>query len=223
MANLEPDTRSFTVVGRDDNVELARDLGGLACSTWLAGGDLLTATCTTPSAELASFSGLPAPTSAQTTRERYEAIHTSAGTDCPGCHVQFDPIGFGFEHFDEVGRYRATENSLPIDAVSYVPDESGNPLFEFDGQEALVEGLAGVPTVGACVSGQLTTWVFGGTWACLGEARRDDETGRIARPARRRGRRCAGAHRFHHRHRWAGSARQMAARAATVLPTPTCR
>jgi hypothetical protein len=116
----------------------------------------------------------PNPTTAQTTRERYEVIHTSAGTDCPGCHVQFDPIGFGFEHFDEVGRFRSTENNLPIDAASFVPDEAGNPLFEFDGQEALVEGLAGVPTVGACVSGQLTTWVFGGSWACLGEARRGD-------------------------------------------------
>jgi hypothetical protein len=119
----------------------------------------------------------PNPTPAQTTRERYEMIHTSAGTDCPGCHVMFDPIGYGFEHFDEVGRYRATENGLPINAASHVPDESGDPLFEFDGQEALARGLVGVPTVGACVSGQLTTWVFGGSWACLGEGRRSDFVG----------------------------------------------
>jgi hypothetical protein len=116
----------------------------------------------------------PNPTTAQTTRERYEIIHTSGGTDCPGCHALFDPIGFGFEHFDEVGRYRSTENGLPVDAASYVPDESGEPLFTFDGQEALVTGLAAVPTVGQCVSGQLTTWVFGGSWACLGEGRRGD-------------------------------------------------
>jgi hypothetical protein len=116
----------------------------------------------------------PIPTTAQTTRERYEVIHISGGTDCPGCHALFDPIGFGFEHFDEVGRYRATENALPVDAASYVPDEFGEPLFTFDGQEALATGLAAVPTVGECVSGQLTTWVFGGSWACLGEARRGD-------------------------------------------------
>jgi hypothetical protein len=119
----------------------------------------------------------PNPTPAQTTRERYEMIHTSAGTDCPGCHLMFDPIGYGFEHFDEVGRYRATENGLPVNAASHVPDESGDPLFEFDGQEALARGLVGVPTVGACVSGQLTTWVFGGSWACLGEGRRSDLVG----------------------------------------------
>jgi hypothetical protein len=38
----------------------------------------------------------------------------------------------------------------------------------------LVTGLAAVPTVSECVSGQLTTWVFGGSWACLGEGRRGD-------------------------------------------------
>jgi hypothetical protein len=116
----------------------------------------------------------PNPTPAQTTRERYEIIHTSGGTDCPGCHSLFDPIGFGFEHFDEVGRYRSTENGLPIDSASHLPDENGEPLFTFDGQEALVTGLAAVPTVSECVSGQLTTWVFGGSWACLGEGRRGD-------------------------------------------------
>jgi hypothetical protein len=111
---------------------------------------------------------------APTTRERYERIHISGGTDCPGCHVQFDPIGFGFEHFDEVGRYRTAENGHPIDASSYVPDDSGDPLVSFTSQEELVRGLAELPTVGACVSGELTTWVFGGTWSCLGEQRRAD-------------------------------------------------
>ena len=114
---------------------------------------------------------------AETTRERYERIHISKGTDCPGCHVQFDPIGFGFEHFDEVGRYRATENGHPVDATSYVPDDSGDPLFGFTSEEELVRGLAELPTVGACVTGELTTWVFGGTWACLGEQRRADFVG----------------------------------------------
>ena len=119
----------------------------------------------------------PDPTPAQTTRERYERVHVSGGTDCPGCHVQFDPIGFGFEHFDEVGRYRATENGHSIDASSYVPDESGDPLVRFASQEELVRGLSELPTVGACVSGELTTWVFGGSWECLGEQRRADFVG----------------------------------------------
>lgn len=35
---------------------------------------------------------------------------------CAGCHAFLDPVGFAFEHFDPVGRYRTEDNSKPIDA-----------------------------------------------------------------------------------------------------------
>lgn len=77
-------------------------------------------------------------------------VHTFAGRNCPGRHVQFHPIRFGFEHFDEVGRYRSTEN----------------------------KGVPAVAA--ARVSRQLTTWYFGGAWVNLREARRaDSESGAI--------------------------------------------
>lgn len=49
-----------------------------------------------------------------TTRERF-AQHT-ADASCSGCHSLIDPIGLGFENYDELGRYRTTENGLDIDA-----------------------------------------------------------------------------------------------------------
>ncbi len=43
---------------------------------------------------------------------------------CSGCHTRMDPIGFGLENFDPVGRFRASDNGAPIDPVSSL-DELG--------------------------------------------------------------------------------------------------
>ena len=48
-----------------------------------------------------------------TTRERF-TMH-SATPLCAGCHTYIDPIGFGLERFDPVGRWRDSENGKPID------------------------------------------------------------------------------------------------------------
>ena len=49
-----------------------------------------------------------------TTRQKYEA-HAS-DPRCRGCHLLIDPLGFGFEQFDTVGRFRAHENGHPLDS-----------------------------------------------------------------------------------------------------------
>ncbi|MES1178251.1 MAG: DUF1588 domain-containing protein [Myxococcales bacterium] len=36
---------------------------------------------------------------------------------CNACHALFDPLGFGLEHFDSIGKYRATEGGLAIDST----------------------------------------------------------------------------------------------------------
>lgn len=48
-----------------------------------------------------------------TTREKY-AAH-SHDTRCRGCHQLLDPIGFGFEGFDALGRWRSEEAGEPVD------------------------------------------------------------------------------------------------------------
>jgi hypothetical protein len=50
----------------------------------------------------------------KTTRQKYEQHKTQAF--CAACHNQFDPIGFGLEEMDGIGRYRTTENGLPVDS-----------------------------------------------------------------------------------------------------------
>jgi hypothetical protein len=114
----------------------------------------------------------PAP-GAKTTRERYEVSH-AADPSCQFCHKQFDPIGFGFEHLDQVGRYRADEAGLPIDATGNITNDEGVVLLEFNGLTELASGLAGLPEVTDCVSGLLSLYVFagGGGTSCLAEEAR---------------------------------------------------
>jgi hypothetical protein len=55
---------------------------------------------------------------------------------CAGCHNIMDPIGFAFENYDAVGRWRAAEDGLPIDATGSLPDGS-----KFQGVAELQQAL----------------------------------------------------------------------------------
>src|SRR5690606_30296323 len=72
----------------------------------------------------------PDPDPTLTTRERF-AVHTEQPV-CAGCHELIDPLGFGLENYDQLGRYRGEENFLPIDATGAIvdaPDPSINGPF----------------------------------------------------------------------------------------------
>lgn len=104
----------------------------------------------------------------QTTRQRYEEAH-SAEPACSGCHALFDPIGFSFENFDEAGRYRTMEGSLPIDASGSARTPSGTTIT-FNGLEELALGLAADSAVNECFAAYLATYAFGTSEACLGSS-----------------------------------------------------
>jgi hypothetical protein len=48
------------------------------------------------------------------TREKFK--QHEADPACSGCHRLMDPIGFGFENYDAIGRYRTIDNGAPVDA-----------------------------------------------------------------------------------------------------------
>jgi hypothetical protein len=48
------------------------------------------------------------------TREKFRQHEVDPA--CSTCHRLMDPIGFGFEHYDAIGRYRTTDNGAPVDA-----------------------------------------------------------------------------------------------------------
>jgi mono/diheme cytochrome c family protein len=41
---------------------------------------------------------------------------------CASCHARMDPIGFGLENYNAVGKWRTTDGNLPIDSSGVLPD-----------------------------------------------------------------------------------------------------
>lgn len=58
------------------------------------------------------------------TRERFE--QHSSDPSCNHCHRFIDPVGFGFERFDAIGRVREQDGGKPIDASGLVEDLEGS-------------------------------------------------------------------------------------------------
>src|SRR6185369_11483237 len=44
-----------------------------------------------------------------------------ANPDCASCHSRMDPIGFGLENFDPIGRWRTETAGQPVDAGGTLP------------------------------------------------------------------------------------------------------
>jgi hypothetical protein len=41
---------------------------------------------------------------------------------CASCHRNMDPLGFGLENYDAIGRWRDREGKFPVDATGTLPD-----------------------------------------------------------------------------------------------------
>ncbi|HEX6999304.1 MAG TPA: DUF1588 domain-containing protein, partial [Gammaproteobacteria bacterium] len=73
----------------------------------------------------------------QATKTLREAMAAHrANPECASCHTRMDAIGFAFEHFDAIGRWRDDEGGLPIDDRSVLPD--GTEIDGVEGVERLL-------------------------------------------------------------------------------------
>ncbi len=88
---------------------------------------------------------IKAPENAKTTRQIFQA-HVENPV-CGPCHQTMDPIGFGFEQYDVVGRFRTQENGVPVDATG----EIVGPGLKFNGLKELVDHLADNDAVRQCM------------------------------------------------------------------------
>ncbi len=77
--------------------------------------------------------------SKMTTRERV-ALQTKPAA-CNTCHALINPLGFSFEHYDAMGRYREREKDRPIDASGAYRTLAGKRVT-FTGARQLAEYLA---------------------------------------------------------------------------------
>lgn len=95
--------------------------------------------------------GLPAEdVSGLSLRERLEQHRSDPS--CSGCHSLMDPLGFGFENYDAIGRYRTLDGTAPINAAGEL---DGVP---FTGAEELSLILSDDPRLAACVMEKFLTY-----------------------------------------------------------------
>lgn len=99
----------------------------------------------------------PEPDPNSTTRQRF-AQHSEAPS-CKACHTLMDPIGFGFENYDGMGRYRAMENGLPVDASGELSGTDVDGAFV--GVAELAGKLAQSSLVRQCYATQWFRFAYG--------------------------------------------------------------
>ncbi len=75
-----------------------------------------------PPPEVPELDTSSAATANLTLREKLEQHR--ANPQCANCHAKMDPIGFAFENFDAVGRWRELDANKPIDASGELEDGS---------------------------------------------------------------------------------------------------
>jgi hypothetical protein len=94
----------------------------------------------------------PGTTSAKTVRAQLEAM--TANAPCISCHEQLNPLGFAFEIYDPVGRFRTTEAGLPIDATGTAKNVAANDI-QHTGAIDLSTQLSALPQAQACFTQQM--------------------------------------------------------------------
>jgi hypothetical protein len=107
------------------------------------------------------------PTESGTTRE-----HTEEHDKMPcaaACHGLMDPIGFAFEHYDGIGRYRTQDNGIDVDSTGEV--EIDGTKKPFTDARDLSQILASSTAVAQCFATQ---------WLRYGFKRTDTEADRAS-------------------------------------------
>jgi hypothetical protein len=74
---------------------------------------------------------------------------------CAPCHAFIDPIGFGLENFDGVGRYRILDNGIPIDPTGNLDEQ------DFDGPVSLAKALSEHPDYARCIVTKVFSYAMG--------------------------------------------------------------
>src|SRR6185295_5637911 len=88
-------------------------------------------------------------------RQQMEAHRSNAV--CASCHARMDPLGFGLESYDAIGRWRSADGGQPVDASGVLP--SGE---SFHGPAELRRILQGkMPEFARCLSEKMLTYALG--------------------------------------------------------------
>jgi len=101
---------------------------------------------------------LPAPDPTKSARQQLVEL-TGQGV-CNVCHSMINPMGFALDHFDGLGRYRATDRGMPIDTSAQVVvpvDAKGS----YTNHEDFLAGLANSRAVRSCLASKWFIYAHG--------------------------------------------------------------
>lgn len=79
---------------------------------------------------------------------------------CGGCHRLMDPIGFAFDHYDELGNWRDKDGTFDVDARGEIVG-AGDADGRYDGAVALSAGLARSRALASCATEQWLRYALG--------------------------------------------------------------
>jgi hypothetical protein len=88
--------------------------------------------------------------------DRYEA-HRDGGS-CESCHQLIDPVGFGLEQYDQLGRFRTHEEEAPECEISGDGEIDGTP---FNGPGELADYIVDNELLDTCFVSQLYRFAMG--------------------------------------------------------------
>lgn len=102
---------------------------------------------------------LPPVTETKSTRERF--LEHEANPVCGACHKDIDPLGLGFENYDQVGAYRTIDGLGPVDASGAFTNVREDLAGNFVGAVQMAQALAKSSEVADCFSRQWFRFALG--------------------------------------------------------------
>ena len=105
-----------------------------------------------------SIPPLAPPSPTLSTRERN--LEHQSNPSCAACHSRFEPLGYAFEHYDGLGRYRSRDGGKAVNASADFTSADGE-MFKFDNAVELSQLLARSPQVQRCAANQAFRFATG--------------------------------------------------------------
>jgi len=76
---------------------------------------------------------------------------------CSSCHNKMDPLGFGLENYNGIGKWRTEDGRFPVDSSGTLPN--GKSFKTPDEMRALL--MAGLPQFSRCLTEKMLTYALG--------------------------------------------------------------
>lgn len=95
----------------------------------------------------------PPPNPNKSVREQF--VQHSADPSCKGCHESLDPLGFAFESYDGIGKFRTTSGGKSVDPSGVLLGVGAGPV-SFANTRGLMEAVRSSAEFKRCVTG---TWM----------------------------------------------------------------